>query len=152
MVEFSLYGCSFFLWSSHRWHKVMSTTCYRFSPLFLFHWFSQVATNFKFTSETSATLLLLKCLPSNTTKKWLVKSVEHKLKEAFFDGLRRDVQLGHLILLSVPISQQIPRLTSLYLDNFLKWPLKVDCTFRCQQSGFFEGRTSPESGKLFSCK
>ena len=43
-------------------------------------------------------------------KNSLVKIVEHKLEEAFFDSIR-DVQLGRFILLSVPISQQHPRLT-----------------------------------------
>ena len=88
----------------------MSNTCYVFSPLFLFHCFSQVATNFKFIPETSLILLLLKCLPSNATKKSLVKIVEHKPEEAFSDT-KRDVQLGRFILLSVPISQKLPRLT-----------------------------------------
>ena len=77
--------------------KVMSNTCYIFSPLFLFHCSSQVATNLTFTSDTSLMLLLLKCLPSKGTKKLLVKIVEHKL--------------GRFILLSVPISQQLLRLT-----------------------------------------
>ena len=43
-------------------------------------------------------------------KKSLVKIVEHKLEEAFSES-KRDVQLGRFILLSVPISQQLPRLT-----------------------------------------
>ena len=88
----------------------MSNTCYILSPLFLFHCFKQVATNFTFISETSLILLLIKCLPSNATKKSLVKTVEHKLEEVFSDSIR-DVQLGRFILLSVPISQQLPRLT-----------------------------------------
>ena len=88
----------------------MSNTCYMFSPLFLFHCLSQVATNFTFISKTSLLLLLLKCLPSNATKKSLVKIVEHKIEEAFSDSIR-DVQLGRFILLSVSISQQLPRLT-----------------------------------------
>ena len=98
----------------------MSSTCYIFSPLFLFHWFSQVVTNFTFTSENSAILPLLKFLPSNAAKKLLVKNVEHKREETFFDGIRGDVQLRHSILLSVPISQQFPRLTSLYFFSFLE--------------------------------
>ena len=63
----------------------MSSTCYIFSPSFLFHWFNQVVTNFTFTTETYVMLLLLKCLPSNATKKSLVKIGEHKLEEAFSD-------------------------------------------------------------------
>ena len=90
----------------------MSNTCYIPSPSFLFHCFSQVATNFTFTSETPLILLLLKYFPSNATKKSLVKIVEHKLEEAFSDGIR-NVQLGRLILLTVPNSQHIPTLTSL---------------------------------------
>ena len=112
--------------------------------------FSQVATNFTFTSETSI-LLLLKCLPSNATKKSLLKILEHKLGKAFSDGIR-DVQLGRFILLSVSISQQLPRLTSLSFFSFLNWPLKHDCTFRWQHSGGSEQLTTLESWKLFSCK
>ena len=51
-------------------------------------------------------------------QKSIVKIVEHKLEEAFSDG-RRDVQLGRFFLLSVPISQQLPRLTCLYFFSFL---------------------------------
>ena len=127
----------FLFWSFHIWYKVMSHTCYIFSPFFLFHCFRQVATNFTLTSETSVTLLFLRCLPSNAKKKLIVKIVEHKLG-AFFDGLRRYVQLGHFILLSVPISQQLPRLTSFYFFSFLKWPLKLDCTFRWQVTWFWK--------------
>ena len=64
----------------------MSNTCYIFSPLFLFQGFSQVAPNFTFTSEISLILLLLKSVPSNVTKKSLVKNVEQKLEDAFSDG------------------------------------------------------------------
>ncbi len=63
----------------------MNSTCYIFSPFFLFHWCSQVVINFTFTSETYVILLLLKCFPSNATKKSLVKIVEHKLEETFSD-------------------------------------------------------------------
>ena len=99
----------------------MSNTCYIFLPFFLFHNFSQVATNFSFTSENSPILLLLKCLPPNATEKLLVKIVEQKLEETFSDGIR-DVQLGRFILLSVPISQQIPRNTSLTTSVFSIYP------------------------------
>ena len=61
----------------------MSNTCYICSPLFHFHYFSQVATNFTFTSETSLILIILKYLLSNAAKNSLVKIVEHKLEEAF---------------------------------------------------------------------
>ena len=108
----------------------MSSTCYTFSPLFLFHWFSRIVTNFTFTSKTYATLLLLKLLPSNATKKLLAKNVEHKLEKTFFDGISGDVQLRHFILLSVQISQQSPRRICLCFFSFLERHLQLDCTFR----------------------
>ena len=94
------------------WYKVISKTCYMFSPFFLFHWFSQVVTKITFTSETSVILLISKCLPSNASEKLFVKIVEHKLEKGIFVGIKRDVQLRHFNLLSVPISQLLPRLTS----------------------------------------
>ena len=108
----------------------MSSTCYIFSPLFLFHWFSQVVPNFTLISENSVILLLLlKFLPFDAEKNLHVKNVEHKLVGAFSDSLRGDVQLERFLLLSVPICQQLPRLASLYFFSFLNWPLKLDCTF-----------------------
>ena len=127
----------------------MSNSCYIFSPYFLFHCFSQVATNFTFTSENYFILLLLKGLPPNPTKKSVVKSVEHKLEEAFSDGIRH-VQLGCFILLSVPVSQQLPRFTSLYFFSFLTWPVNYDCIFRRQNSEGFEQLTTLENWKFFS--
>ena len=129
----------------------MNSTCYIFSPLFLFHWFSQDVTNFTFTSETYVILLILKCLPSNATKKSLVKNVEHKLEELLSDIIW-DVHLERFILLSVPVSQQLPRLTLLYSFNFLNWPVKLDCTFPWQCSGGSEQVFTPENGNLFPCK
>ena len=140
-----------FFWTFHICYQVMSTTCYIFSPIFHFYCFCQVALNFTFTSETSLILLLLKSLPSNAIEKSVVKMVEHKLKEAFFDGIRDD-QLRRFNLLSVPISQQLPRLTSLHFFNFLKGPLKQDCSFLWEHSNGFEQLTALESWKLFSCK
>ena len=125
MIDSSSHGWSFLFSTFHIWYKVMSTTCYIFSPLFLFHCFSQVATNFTSTREISLILLLLKGFPSNTTKKSLVRIVENKLGEAFSDGIG-DVQLGRFILLSVPICQQLPKLTSLSFFNFLNRPMKHD--------------------------
>ena len=116
-VGLSFYVWSYFLWSFHMWYKDMSSTCYIFSPLFLSHWLSQIVTEFTFTSEASVILPLPKRLPSNAAKKLLVKNVEHNLEKAFFDGIRGDVQLRHLFLLSVPISQQLPRLTSFYFQQ-----------------------------------
>ena len=97
----------------------MSRNCYIFSSLFLFHWFSQVVTNFTFTSETYVILLLLKFFSSNAVEKLLVKNVEHKLERAFSDGKIGDVQLKHFILYIVPFSQKLPKLTSLYFFSFL---------------------------------
>ena len=151
MSDSSSLGWSFLCCTFHIWYKVMSNTCYIFSAIFLFHCFSQVATKFTFTSEISLILLLLKCLPSNATKTRFVKIVEHKAGGAFPDGIQ-DVQLGRFILLSVPISQQLPRLTSLSFFTFLNWPLKHDCTFCWQHSPGFEQLTTLESWKLFSCK
>ena len=145
-------GWSYFFRSFYICYKVKSNTCKIFLPIFLIHCFNQVATNFTFNSETSVRLLLPKCLPSNATKSVFVKIVEHKLEEVFFDGIRRGFQLGHFILVSVPIFQQLPRLTSLYFVSFLNWPLKLDCTFRWQQSNGFEHLGPAESWKLFSCK
>ena len=124
----------------------MNSTCYIFSPLFLFHRCCQVVINFTFTSETYVILLLLKCFLSNATKKSLVKIVEHKLEEIFSDVIW-DVHLGLFILLSVPISQQLSRLTSLYFFSFLNRPLNLDCTFPWQHSEGSEQLFTPESWK-----
>ena len=107
----------------------MSSTRYIFSSFF-FLWFSQTFTNFTFTSETNVILLLLKILPATASRKSLVKNVEHKLEGAFFDCIRGNVQLKQFSLISFPISQQLPRLTSIYFFGFLERPLKLDCTFR----------------------
>ena len=58
----------------------MSSTCYNFSLLFFFHWFSQVVTKLTFTSETYVLLLLFKFIPSDAAKKLLVENVEHKVE------------------------------------------------------------------------
>ena len=150
-VGLSFYAWSVLLWSFHIWYKVKSSTCYICSPLFLFHWFSQVVTNFTFTSEAPVILLIFKFLPSNPPKKRLVKNVEHKLEEAFSDVIW-DVHLGRFILLSVPISQQLPRLTSFYFFSFLNWSLKLDCIFLWQHSASSEQSFTPGSWKLFPCK
>ena len=111
----SLNGWSLFFWSLHIWCKILSNPCYLFLPLSLFHCFSQVATTFTFTSETSVILLLLKRLPPNATKKLLVKVVEDNLGEVFFDVIRRDVQLRHFILLSGQLITNCPDLLFLLL-------------------------------------
>ena len=123
----------------------MSNTCFIFLPFFIFHCLSQIATKFTFTSEASFIILLLKSPPSNATKKSLVENVEHKLKEAFSDGIQ-DVHLGRFILHSVPISQQFHRFTSFSFSSFPNWPLKHDCSFRWQHSGGFEQLTIWKAG------
>ena len=145
MVGISFYGRYFLLWSSHIWYKVINSTCYTFSPLFFFHWCSQIFTNFTFTSETYVILLLLKCLLSNATKKSLVKIVEHKLEETFSDVIC-DVHLRRFILFSVPISQQLPRLTSPYFFSFPIRPLKLDCIFLRQYSGVLNNYSLLKAG------
>ena len=152
MIDSSFWGWSFIFWTFHIWYEVISKTRYIFSALFLFLCFSQVVTNFTFTSETSLIVLLLKCLPSNATKKLLVKFVEHRLVVAFSGSIRGVVQMGRFILLSVPISQQLLKLTSPYFFCFFKWPLNFDCTFPWQQSGGSEQLISPEGWKLFPYK
>ena len=95
------------------------TTCELILPFLHFHGFSQVASNFTFTSETCFLRLMLKCLSSKATKKPCVKIGEDKIEELLFHGIRRDVQLGHVVSLYVLSSQQLPRLTSLYFFSFL---------------------------------
>ena len=70
-------------YSSHKWCKwcKWSNTCYLFSPLFFFLCFSQVATKFTLTSETSVILLLLKCL---STSCFSVKKAFSSLCSTFF--------------------------------------------------------------------
>ena len=89
--------------------------------------------------------------PVKRNEKSLVKSVEHKLEETFSDVIW-DVHLGRFILLNVPISQQLPRLTSLYFFSFLKRPLKLDCTLPWQQSGGSDQLITPEDWKLLLYK
>ena len=129
-VTLAVYFC-------HNYFLLLQSSCYK-----LYFTFTSA---FKFTSETSLLLLSLKCLPSNATKKLLVKIVEHQLLEAFSDNLQRDVQLGRFILLSVPIFQQLLKLTFLYFLSFLKWPLNLDCTFPRQQSSGSEQLITHES-------
>ena len=50
---------------------VMSNSCHLLSPLFLFLYLSQIATNFTFTPDRSVMLHLLNLLPSNATKNYL---------------------------------------------------------------------------------
>ena len=84
IIRFLFHDWSLLLWSFHIRYIVTCNTSCIFSLLSLFHCFSQIATNTLIISETSGILLLLKGLPSNATKKLLVKTVEHKLEETFF--------------------------------------------------------------------
>ena len=56
----------------------------------------------------------------NATKKITCENCEKQTKKKTFSDGIKDVQLGRFILLSVPISQQLPRLTSLSFFSFLK--------------------------------
>ena len=48
------------------------------------------------------------------------KIVEHKLEEAFSDSIPGEVQRCRFFSLNFPVSQQLPRLTSLYFSSFPK--------------------------------
>ena len=97
----------------------MSSTCYIFLPFFCIG-SVKLLQNLRLLQKTFVILLLFKFLPSNAAKKLLVENEKRKVESVFFDGIRGDVQLGRFILLSFSISQQLPRLTSLYFFTFLK--------------------------------
>ena len=151
MIDSSSYGWSFLFWTFHIWYEVMRTFCYIHSPLFFF--FAWV--------KLPQTLSLLQKLLFNyhfstvfpQTNFWLlVTTVEDKLIEAFSDSMRKEVQLERFDLPSIPISQQLPRLTSPYFVRFLKWPLKLDCTFPWQHSVSSGQWITPEGWKLIPRK
>ena len=98
----------------------MSNTCNTFSPLFRFHRTSRVATKFTFTSENSLILVLHKRLPSNATKKILVKMMEDKLEEALSDVLR-DVEMFNWDASFYSVSE--------FLKNFPHLPLCTSLVF-----------------------
>ena len=138
---------TFVSWTFQISYKLMSNTCYMFLPLIFFSFF--IATVKLLQILRLLQKLLLNNYYSNVfrqtqQKKSLVKIVDHKPEEAFSDGIR-DVQLGRFILLSVRISHQTPRLTSLSFFSLLNRPLKHGCTFGWQHSGGFEQSTTPES-------
>ena len=120
--KYFYFNDSFMMTSCPIWYKIMSNNCDIFLPIFLFHCFSQVATTFTLTSETSLIIILLNCIPSNATTKSHLKFKEHKFEESFSDGIR-DVQLGRFILLSVPVSHQLLRLNSLspLVFSIVRW-------------------------------
>ena len=76
--------------------------------------------------------------------------VEHKPEGAFSDSIPGDVQRWRFNLLNFLISQQLPRLSSLYFFSFPKWPLKLNWVFHWQQSGHFEQLTNSEASKKCS--
>ena len=122
LIDISPYGWCFLFWFfscfclSICGIEKRRNTCYIFPQLFNFHCFSRVATNFTFTSETFFRLLLLKFLPSNSKKKVSVKKVERKLEEAFIDGTRWVVQLGHFFY---SVSQFLKKTPQPYHSSFL---------------------------------
>ena len=150
MIDSSSHGWSSLFWTFHVWYKVMSNIRCIFSTIF----FSSLPSScYKlyvyFRNFSYNTIIQMSSIKRN--KQLLVKIVEHKLDEAFSDVIWV-VQLGRFILLSVPISQQLPRLTSLYFFSFLNWRLEPDCTIPWQHSGGSEQLFTPQSWKLFPCK
>ena len=151
MVGISFYGRYFLLWSFHIWYKVMNSTCYIFRHYFFFIGAVKLLQFLRLLQK-----LMLYYFYSNVScqtqrKNHSSKMWKHKLEETFSDVIW-DVHLGRFILLIVPISQQLPRLTSLYFFSFLNRPLKFDCTFPWQHSEGSEQLFTPESWKLFPCK
>ena len=59
-------------------------------------------------------------------KKFLIKIVNHSSEEAFLDGKRLYVQLGHFNMFFIAFPQRLLRLTSLYLSRFQKLLLNFD--------------------------
>ena len=145
MVCFSFYDLS--TSGIKQWKTLATYFCHYFFPLLqsgcckLYVYFR----NFCSTTDT-------KLSSSKPNKKLLEKIVKDNLQEVLYDGVRKSVQLEHFNLLSVPVSQQLPRLIFPYFFSFLKWPLKLYCAFRWQQSDALEQRTPPESWKFFSPK
>ena len=91
-------------------------------------------------------------MPSlNGSENSCVKKVQNEI-EAVFMGIRRDVQLGHFIILNVPFSIRIPRLTSLNSFSFRIRLLKFVWTFCSQQSISIEKLPSPGSRVLLPFK
>ena len=84
-------------------------------------------------------LLLLKCLRSIETKKLYVRIVVPKLQSLILPVTRRDVQLEHCIVPTVPISQQSPKMISITIllrstaPQNLMSPSSVNFAFKCFQ-------------------
>ena len=80
---------------------------------------------------------------------WPILNIE--LEKAILDETQSYVKLGQFIILSVPISEQVPRFTCLYFFIFLKRTFNFDRTFCWQQWSAIEHLTPPESWNLFPC-
>ena len=116
--------------------SLLQTSCYKLYVYFR---------NFSSTTITQMSSLKLK-------DKTICEKSGTQMEEAFFDGIRGDVQLKHFIILSVPVSQKLHRLTTLYFFSFFKWLLKHDRIFCWEQSGGFETLTTAGSRKKISRK
>ena len=108
-----------------------------FWPLFLLHCYNQVATTFTFfLSDDSVTLLLMKCLPSKTTRELHLKTVVRKLQSLNLLATKTDVPLEHFYAPKVRTSHQRLRLTwiTTYLRNIQqckqKTPTSVTIVWR----------------------
>ena len=100
MVALSFYGI-FRIWEKYA--KIPATN---FSPLFHLHCYHQVPSIFTLISDYFVKLLLLKCLHSIETIKLHVRIVVPKLQSLILRVTRRDVQLEHCIVPTVPNSQK----------------------------------------------
>ena len=111
MVGISFYGIVWIFLVNWDYNiKVLATN---FSPLFLFHCYSQVASIFTFISDYSVKLLLLKCLLQTDTRKLHVRIVVPKLQSSILRVTKRDVLLVHGIVPNVPVSPQNPKMISI---------------------------------------
>ena len=150
-VGLSFYVWSFLLWSFHIWYKVKSSTCYTFSPFFFFIGSVKLLQLLRLLQK-----LLLYYYNSNffplTQQKETSEKCATQTRIGLFWRLKRRCSTETIHFTYVPISQQLPRLTSLYFFSFLEWALKLACTFRWQLSGAFEQLTSPRSWNLVSGK
>ena len=79
-VGFSLYIWFFLLWSFRIWYKVMSGTCYNFSPLFFCIGSVKLLQHLRLRQKLMFYYYYLNFFPSNAAKKLLVKNVEHKVE------------------------------------------------------------------------
>ena len=95
----------------HLWKKRLSKICYIFLPFFDLHCFSQVDYFFTFNLDYSVNLLFLYSLCSIETKNLRLKIPVLKQQSLILLVTRRYVQSEHSVVLSVPVSPQIPKVT-----------------------------------------